>query len=228
LYLAPLQFIFIKIINGRYDMYRLISLGALLALTAAGCINYHYKGAKFEPTEKANIYENEKSIPDQKYLVMGKCVASGRYSEVTREKMYIRLQKEAEKQGADAVLITAYQIVPTGFSEETLLGQDSVSLWSEGSVTNSGWNQLYDNFDQYYGQVGKKDKSTTPLSYTRIVRASFLKYDKNLPEGFDMAAFEKKWRKWSKSLNKIKQPVPVKGPNTTKVKNDVVNFRDMN
>jgi hypothetical protein len=210
-------------------MYKkLIGLGALLVLFTTGCINYQYKGEQFTPTEKANVYENAKNVPDQKYLVMGKCVASARYDEVTREEMYIRLQKEAEKKGADAVLVTAYQIVPTGFSENSLLNQDSVSLWSEGSVTNSGWNQLYNDFDQYYGQVGKKDKGGTPLSYTRIVRASFLKYDKNLPKDFDMAAFEKKWHKWSKTLNKIKQPKPVKPPDTTKVKHDVVNFRDMN
>ena len=209
-------------------MYRLIALTASLFFFAVGCINFQYKGAQFTPTTKAHIYENKKKIPDQKYLLMGKCVASGRYSEVTREKMYLRLQKEAEKQGADAVLVTAYQIVPTGISEDGLLNQDSVSLWSEGSVTNSGWNQLYGDFDQYYGQVGKKDeKSSAPLSYTRIIRASFIKYDKNLPKGFDIAAFKKKWHIWSKKLKKLKEPASFKQVPTKKGL-DVVNFRDMN
>jgi len=209
-------------------MYRLIALTALLAFFAVGCMNFQYKGAAFTPTDKAHIYENKKKIPDQKYILMGKCVVSGRYNEVTREKMYLRLQKEAEKQGADAVLITAYQIVPTGISEDGLLNQDSVSLWSEGSVTNSGWNQLYGDFDQYYGQIGKKDeKSSTPLSYTRIIRASFVKYDKNLPKDFDMAAFKKKWHIWSKKLKKLKQPKTFKAPPPPKKGPDVVNFRGM-
>ena len=129
-------------------MYKWISLTCLLFLFATGCVKFQYKGEEFKPTEKANVYEEAKKIPNQKYLVMGKCVASGRYSEVTREKMYRRLQSEAEKLGADAVLITTYQIVPTGFAEEGLLGGDTTGLWSEGSVTNSGWNQLYNDFDQ--------------------------------------------------------------------------------
>ena len=210
-------------------MYRSIVLAGLLALCATGCINFQYKGAEFTPVEKAHIYENAKKIPDQKYLLIGKCVASGRYSEVTREEMYLKLQKEAEKRGADVVLITAYQIVPTGISEDGLLNEDSVSLWSEGSVTNSGWNQLYGDFDQYYGQIGKKNENTSaPLSYTRIVRATFIKYDKNLPKGFDVAAFKKKWTKRSKKLAKFKQPKAFKPPPPPPKKDpNVVNFRDM-
>jgi len=210
-------------------MYRLIALTALLAFSATGCINFQYKGAEFTPTEKARIYESAKKIPDQQYLPIGKCVASGRYDEVTREKMYLKLQKEAESKGADAVLITAYQIVPTGISESGLLNQDSVSLWAEGSVTNSGWNQLYGDFDQYYGQVGKKNKNiAAPLSYTRIVRATFIKYNKNLPKDFNIAAFKKKWTK-SKSLKNIKSPKAFKPPPPPAKKDpNVINFRGMN
>ena len=210
-------------------MHRFIALFSLLLLMTTGCMNFQYKGATFPSTENANIYEHTKNIPEKKYLVMGQCVVTGRYDDVTREAMYKRLQKEAEKEGADAVLITAYQIVPTGISENGLLNQDSVSLWSEGSVSGSGWNQLYSDFDQYYSQVGKKDKDPVPMSYTRIVRASFIKYDKNLPKDFDMAAFKKKWQDWSKKLNKINQPtVPTKTAPTEKKGADIVNFRDMN
>ena len=209
-------------------MNRLIALVAGLTLFAAGCVNFQYKGEKFAPTEEANVYEDAKKIPEKKYLVMGHCVASGRYNDVTREKIYQRLQKEAEENGADAVLIDSYQIVPTGVSEDTLLGQDTVSLWSEGSVTNSGWNQLYGDFDSYYGKIGKEGKATVPQSYMRIVRASFIKYNKNLPKDFDMEAFKAKWQKWSKTLKKLKQPTTFKKPEEIKKKHDVVNFRDMN
>jgi len=210
-------------------MYRLLALAGLLALFTTGCIKFQYKGAEFTPTKKANIYESKKDIPDKNYLLIGKCVASGRYNEVTREKMYLRLQKEAESKGADVVLIVAYQIVPTGLSEDGLMNEDSVSLWSEGSVTNSGWNQLYGDFDQYYGQVGKKNENTSaPLSYTRIVRASFIKYDKNLPKGFDMVAFKKKWATWSKKLKRLKPPKAFKPPPPPPKKDpNVVNFRGM-
>ena len=209
-------------------MYKWISLTCLLLLFATACVKFQYKGEKFAPTQKANVYEQAKKIPDQEYLVMGKCVASGRYSEVTREKMYRRLQDEAEQFGADAVLITTYQIVPTGFAEDGLLGGDAVGLWAEGSVTNSGWNQLYGDFDQYYGQIGKKEGKGTPLSYTRIIRASFIKYDKNLPKDFDMEAFNKKCKKWSKKLKKFKQPKTFKAPLPPKKGDpDVVNFRGM-
>jgi len=210
-------------------MYRLTAFAGMLVIFATGCINFQYKGAEFTPTEKANIYESAKSIPDQNYLIIGKCVATSRYNDVTLEKMYKRLQKEAESKGADAVLITAYQIVPTGISESGLLSQDSVSLWSEGSVTNSGWNQLYGDFDQYYGRIGNKgQKSTTPLSYTRVVRASFIRYHKNLPKDFDLAAFKKKWSTWAKHLKKFKEPKAYKKPPEPKKGHDVVNFRDMN
>jgi len=225
-----LEIIFTKINKYKgITMYRLIALAGLLALFATGCINFQYKGAEFTPTKKANIYESKKDIPDKNYLLIGKCVASGRYNEVTREKMYLRLQEEAESKGADVVLIVAYQIVPTGLSEDGLMNEDSVSLWSEGSVTNSGWNQLYGDFDQYYGQVGKKNENTSaPLSYTRIVRASFIKYDKNLPKDFDMAAFKKKWATWSKKLKRLKQPKAFKPPDPPPKKDpNVINFRGM-
>ncbi|MDD5697104.1 MAG: hypothetical protein PHH77_00655 [Victivallaceae bacterium] len=206
----------------------MVFLAGLLVFAGTGCINFQYQGTAFTPTGQVNIYEHVKDLPDKKYLVMGQGVASGRYDDFTREQIYLRLQEEAEKKGADAVLITAYQIVPTGVSENTLLNQDSVSLWSEGSVTNSGWNQLYDNFDQYYGQYKQKRNDPVPSSYTRIVRASFIKYDKNLPKGFDPAAFEKKWHRWSKKLEKLQQPASFKQPKPSKKDADVVNFRDMN
>ncbi|MDD5727315.1 MAG: hypothetical protein PHV59_02010 [Victivallales bacterium] len=211
-------------------MYKFIVLAVVLAVFTAGCVNFQYKGEAFAPTEQVNIYEDAKKIPDKKYLVMGLCVASGRYNDVTREKMYLRLQAEAEKKGADAVLIDSYQIVPTGVSEETLLGQDSVSLWSEGSVTNSGWNQLYSDFDSYYGSIGKEDKKGVPQSYMRIVRASFIKYDKNLPKDFDVAAFRDKCKKYSKTIAKFKQPTTFKKPpeEVKKKGAEVINFRDMN
>ncbi|MCP3966132.1 MAG: hypothetical protein GY750_06855 [Lentisphaerae bacterium] len=188
-------------------MRNLISITALTVLSLlTGCMHFEYEGTKFEECTKPNIYESRKKIPEKRYLVMGRCVAYGRYNEFTREEIYKRLLSEGEGRGADAILIDAYQVVPTSIAESGLIHQDSINVWSEGSYTNSGWNQLYRDFDQYYGNIGKDKKSTVPLSYTRVVRASFIKYDKNLPKDFNREAFEKKLEKKEERLQKISRP----------------------
>ncbi|QSH40818.1 hypothetical protein P0136_11280 [Lentisphaerota bacterium ZTH] len=202
------------------NMRNLISITALTALTLlTGCMHFEYEGTKFEECTKPSIFESRKKIPEKRYLVMGKCVAYGRYNDFTREEIYKRLLREAEGRGADAVLIDAYQVVPTALAESGLIHQDSINVWSEGSYTNSGWNQLYRDFDQYYGNIGEERKSSVPLSYTRIVRASFIKYDKNLPKDFNREAFEKKLAEQEQRLLKISRPtvpkelkVPKKAP----------------
>jgi hypothetical protein len=173
----------------------------LLALFTAGCINFEYKGETFPPTTDIRIYENKKNIPG-KYIIMGKCVGSGRYEKFTREEIYKKILEEAEAKGADAVWVYAYQVVPTGLTEPSLLKEDSISVWADDSAETSGWNQLDVDFDGGYGKVGKSRNKGVPRSYTRIVRARFIKFDKNLPKGFDKESFLKNQQNAKKSAVK--------------------------
>jgi hypothetical protein len=150
---------------------------ALLLLT--GCMSVEYQGKNYPPTTDVKIYENKEKIPFD-YTTIGKCRVAGDYNKYSQEDIYSALIKKAKAEGADAILIYAYQIVAAGSESER--SQDYMSVWSDSSNETSGWNQLQKDFGGGYGEIGKdKSKETYSNTYNRIVRAWFLKYYKNIP-----------------------------------------------
>lgn len=158
-------------------------VGVLAALIAVGCISREYQGETFPATEEVRIFEDAAKIPEA-FTVVGKYVCSGRYNQFTREELYRRAVEDAEKKGADGVLVRAYQIVPTGIVGDGLLSEDAVSVWAEDRSGVSSWGELTRDFGGGYGSIGKKEAKSDPLSYTRIVRADFIKFDRNLPQDY--------------------------------------------
>lgn len=156
----------------------LIAVMALLLLT--GCMSVEYQGKNYPPTTDVKIYENKEKIPFD-YTTIGKCRVSGDYNKYSQEDIYAALIKKAKAEGADAILIYAYQIVAAGSESER--SQDYMSVWADSSNEVSGWNQLQKDFGGGYGEIGK-DKTNPAYSttYNRIVRAWFLKYYKNIPQ----------------------------------------------
>ena len=144
-----------------------------------GCMSVEYQGKNYHPTTDVKIYENKEKIPFD-YTTIGKCRVAGDYNKYSQEDIYAALIKKAKEEGADAILIYAYQIVAAGSESER--SQDYMSVWSDSSNETSGWNQLQKDFDGGYGEIGKnKDSQIYSNTYNRIVRAWFLKYYKNIP-----------------------------------------------
>jgi len=148
-------------------------------LLFTGCMSVEYQGKNYPPTTDVKIYENKEKIPFD-YTTIGKCRVAGDYNKYSQEDIYSALIKKAKAEGADAILIYAYQIVAAGSESER--SQDYMSVWSDSSNETSGWNQLQKDFGGGYGEIGKdKSKETYSNTYNRIVRAWFLKYYKNIP-----------------------------------------------
>ena len=79
---------------------------------AAGCISYQYEGVReAEPTTHVKVYTDATRIR-QPYRVLGQATASGDSQDVSRDRLLAKLESEAEKSGADAILITEQQVVP--------------------------------------------------------------------------------------------------------------------
>ena len=145
------------------------------ALLLAGCVSYEYKGEKGgEPTDSVVVFMNSGKI-GRPYQVLGEATVSGDYHEVTRDRLMDKLVKEAEKSGADAVLIVEQQVLPYG---GTSPAQGRFMTAFDYDDSNQSWNQVYRDVDQRYGKLFSTTDSTagTSRGYRRIIRAEFLKY----------------------------------------------------
>lgn len=148
---------------------------ALLVLIS-GCISVKYTGSSFAPNPaKIKVYTDKSQLPSE-YTVMGTAVASAQYK-FSYEDMRDKLAAKAQNEGADAVLIESYQIVPEDECRED-------QVLATGTSTTHGWDtdsseyfqQARDKFKSGYGQIGKDPKSAEAATYKRIIKASFLKY----------------------------------------------------
>ena len=167
-------------------------IAALALLTlAAGCVSYEYKGEKGgEPTTSVAVFMNSTKIR-RTYQVLGEATVSGDYREVPRDRLMGKLISEAEKNGADAVLIVEQQVLPYGVASGA---QGRFMTAYDYDDTNQSWNQLYRDVDQRYSNLfnttlqgvitrrGSNDSSAdapatvAARGYKRIIRAEFLRY----------------------------------------------------
>jgi hypothetical protein len=153
----------------------LFILGTVLTLLGSGCINIDYVGKTFPPTTKVKVYQMNAKIR-RPYDVMGKAYATAKYQEYSREEMMAKLEKKAEDAGANAILITAYEIVPSGeVREDQLLDNSPNNAWALDDDSQSSWTRLDQNFDYGYGQIGKQI-STDVRTYKRVLKVEFLRY----------------------------------------------------
>ena len=147
---------------------------ALLALTA-GCISYEYKGEKGgAPTTSVAVFMSTAKIR-RPYQVLGEATVAGDYREVSRDRLMSKLISEAEKNGADGVLIVEQQVLPYGVASSA---QGRFMTAYDYDDTSQSWKQVYRDVDQRYGKLFGSDDNATGASrgYRRIIRAEFLKY----------------------------------------------------
>ena len=152
-----------------------MTMFSLALLLAAGCVSYEYKGESGgAPTEAVAVFMNSGKI-GRPYQVLGEATVSGDYQEVTRDRLMNKLVGEAEKSGADAVLIVEQQVLPYGGNSPA---QGRFMTAFDYDDSNQSWSQVYRDVDQRYGKLfGTNDNPRgASRGYRRIIRAEFLKY----------------------------------------------------
>ncbi len=164
-----------------------------LLLLAAGCISYEYKGESAgEPTTAVSVFTSAAKIR-RTYQVLGEATVSGDYRDVPRDRLMNKLISEAEKNGADAVLVVEQQVLPYG-SVSSAQGRFMTAY--DYDDTSQSWNQVYRDVDQRYSNlfntslqnvITRRSGSSATTgnagarSYRRIIRAEFLKYTDTKP-----------------------------------------------
>lgn len=148
-----------------------------IAVLSIGCVNVQYIGKSYPETTNIKAYSSKSKVPE-KYSVMGRAVVSAPYSS-SKEEMQDKLISKAEDNGADAVLITGYTIVPTGsvVREDQLTDTAPNDAYASDDDSRGNLRRMNQNFEYGYGRIGKgggRDSRT----YKRIIRAQFLKYQK--------------------------------------------------
>jgi len=86
-----------------------------LAAVLSGCetVDVNYMGKTAAPTAAAAVFYDKKDVPDNAYTVMGKAIVTAP-EDISGKNIEARIVQEAEKQGADAVLIGEAREVATG------------------------------------------------------------------------------------------------------------------
>jgi len=164
-----------------------------LVLLAEGCVSYEYKGESGgEPTTGVAVFMNSAKIR-RTYQVLGEATVSGDYQEVSRDRLMSKLISEAEKNGADAVLVVEQQVLPYG-SAGSAQGRFMTAF--DYDESSQSWNQVYRDVDQRYDKLfntslqnvitrrsggGTSGGGAAARSYKRIIRAEFLKYTDTKP-----------------------------------------------
>jgi len=166
-----------------------------LWMLAAGCVSYEYKGESAgEPTTAVAVFMNSARIR-RTYQVLGEATVSGDYHEVSRDRLMGKLISEAEKNGADAVLVVEQQVLPYGSVSSSAHGRFMTAF--DYDDTSQSWNQVYRDVDQRYSNLfntslqsvitrdgskpGTGSTGTAARGYKRIIRAEFLKYTDTKP-----------------------------------------------
>ena len=166
---------------------------ALLALMT-GCISYEYKGERGgAPTTSVAVFMSTAGIR-RTYQVLGEATVSGDYREVSRDRLMAKLISEAEKNGADAVLIVEQQVLPYGVASSA---KGRFMTAYDYDDTSQSWTQVYRDVDQRYGNLfntslqsmltrgggssGGGASATSARGYRRIIRAEFIRYTDNKP-----------------------------------------------
>ena len=152
-----------------------MTIFSLALLLAAGCVSYEYKGESGgAPTDSVAVFMNSGKI-GRPYQVLGEATVAGDYHEVTRDRLMDKLVGEAEKCGADAVLIVEQQVLPYG-GDSPAQGRFLTAFDYDDS--NRSWSQVYRDVDQRSGRLFSSNDNPGGASrgYRRIIRAEFLKY----------------------------------------------------
>ena len=150
-------------------------VGIALWCGICGCISYEYNGKKDEPVKnirEIRVFNNAGRI-SFRYTVLGTAVVSAYSGDVSRDRMINKLKKEAERCGANAILIVEQRIVPV----ESDSGSQQFTTAFDYDDSCQIWSMLYRDMDQNFViSPDTGNKNVTPGATRRIIRAEFLRY----------------------------------------------------
>lgn len=159
-------------------------MGLAAAVLLSGCVNFKYEGESLPPGETPSVYVAGKLPANAKKL--GRAVASGDYQSCPPDRLKEKLLAEAAAHGANAVVITAVQVVPKGSSVEPSIVRNAYE--ATGSTDSGNLNQMSRDFDGGgYGQADMNRPWLTPEAknrvpnYLRVMRAEYYRLPENVP-----------------------------------------------
>ena len=132
------------------------ALAVLAVVALAGCAHIDYVGESYAPTTRVDVFYSEANVP-RAYTIIGEVVATGD-ALVSTGKMQEKIRKEAQKHGADAVVLT--------------------SLEKYASGEHSSWNQDETESKDKKGRIHNKTtgSSSTTTEEKKKIRALFIRY----------------------------------------------------
>ena len=156
-------------------MKKVVKLFAVVvaAMLLGGCLSVNTQVTeKFEPTVDIVKYNKAEEVPHQ-YTVFGTCSVQGNYQDYSLDDLYRKILSEAEKVGADAIIIKSIRVVPHG---RAVAFNPTLNIIGATDGANSmSWEDINKDFDGGYGSIRNKNIGTMP-NYDRTVTAEFIKY----------------------------------------------------
>ena len=138
----------------------------------SGCISYDYQGTVLDtPSITASIYTDSSKVDMKEYTLLGTATASGNSQNVSRDDIFAKLSKKAKACGADTIVITGYQIIPTANGHTS-----TINASFDSDESNTSWKQIARDVDNNYGNIrGLSNEAASAGSYKRVIKAQFLK-----------------------------------------------------
>lgn len=154
-------------------------LGVIMAaVLLAGCsnVNISYDGESRAPVAQAVLVDKAPAGA----VLLGRAKASGPATRVDRSEMVKSLLDEAKEVGADAVVITDYQVTPER-EENRLFNESSRQVWTGENAETANWTPMMRDFSGGYGKVDFSsltggNSAAGPVvihNYIRVIYADF-------------------------------------------------------
>ncbi|MDD4817240.1 MAG: hypothetical protein PHI85_04650 [Victivallaceae bacterium] len=151
----------------------------LASLAAAGCsvVRVDYQGEEFSPAAMAAVTP---AAPVGMNLI-GRAVASAPAAQTDRAAMEAALLDKARSVGAEAVVVTNYQVTPNP-RINGIMRESSTSVWGGENAETANWIPMQNDFNGGYGSADLSDfftggtsKAAPPVEkvYTRVLYADF-------------------------------------------------------
>ena len=153
-----------------------VMISALAATMISGCISYSYEGKKSEPVRNIDYIRVFDSASEVKkaYTVLGIATVSGYTQDVSYDRMISKLRSEAQKNGADAVVITDRQIIPVRSDS----GSQPFTTAFDYDDSCRNWREIYRDVDQNFTNPERTvNNHAVPGATRRIIYAKFIKFD---------------------------------------------------
>ena len=152
-----------------------LAVPVMALIFICGCISYEYKGEKAEPVKEIRDIRifNDASRISRRYTVLGTATVSAYTQDVSRDRMIDKLKSEAEKCGANAILIVEQQVITVNSDS----GDQPFTTAFDYDDSSQNWSLIYRDVDQNFANTRRtKNKHITPGATRRIIRAEFLRY----------------------------------------------------